>query len=318
MNYIQQAYKGRNDWYYWFLTLVLVLFGWQVVGVIPLLIVAATTAADLTEFTAAAADNFMSLGINKNVFLLLVIFTFVGGLLFLILGVKGFHKRSLKSLITSREKIDWKRFWFGFLSWGILVVFLTAVGILLTPEDYTLNFNAKPFFTLVVISFLFLPLQTSFEELFFRGYLLQGLGRLSKNRWLPLILTSVVFGLLHGANPEVQKLGYITMVFYIGTGFFYGITTLLDEGLELALGLHAANNILAAFLVTTDWMVFQTDALFIDTSEPSVSFDMFIPVVILYPLMLVFFSKKYGWKNYREKLFGKIEAPTELQEPAAH
>ena len=74
------------------------------------------------------------------------------------------------------------------------------------------------------------------------------------------------------------------MVFYIGTGFFYGITTLMDEGTELALGLHASNNILAAFLVTTDWMVFQTDALFIDTSEPSVTWEMFLPVFVLYPL----------------------------------
>lgn len=314
MNYIQQVYKGRNDWYYWLITLVLVLFGWQIVGVIPLVVVAVTTAADLDEFIAAAANNFMSLGIDKNLFLLLIISTFVGGLLFLILGIKALHKRDLKSLITSRKKVDWKRFWFGFITWGTLVAVLTFIGIFITPEDYTFNFNAQPFFILVFISFLFLPLQTSFEELFFRGYLMQGLGRLSKNRWLPLIVTSVGFGLLHGANPEVQKLGYITMVFYIGTGFFYGITTLLDEGLELALGLHAANNIFAAFLVTTDWMVFQTDALFIDISEPNVSFDMFIPVVVLYPLMLYVFSKKYGWKNWKEKLTGKIEAPSDFQE----
>ncbi len=104
------------------------------------------------------------------------------------------------------------------------------------------------------------------------------------------------------------------MVFYIGTGFFYGITTLMDEGTELALGLHASNNILAAFLVTTDWMVFQTDALYIDTSEPSVTWDMFVPVFVLYPLMLLLFSKKYGWKNWKEKLTGKIEKPVNLKE----
>jgi membrane protease YdiL (CAAX protease family) len=143
---------------------------------------------------------------------------------------------------------------------------------------------------------------------------MQGLGVLVKNKWVPLLITSVCFGLLHGANPEVQKLGSILMVFYIGTGFFYGITTLMDEGTELSLGLHAANNMIAAFLVTTDWMVFQTDALFIDTSEPSVTWEMFIPVFVLYPLILWMFSKKYGWNNWLEKLTGKVEEPVNLKE----
>jgi hypothetical protein len=110
-------------------------------------------------------------------------------------------------------------------------------------------------------------------------------------------------------NPEVEKLGYTLMVFYIGTGLFYGITTLMDEGTELALGLHASNNIIAAFLVTTDWMVFRTDALYIDTSEPVVGAEMFIGVFVLYPILLLIFSRKYGWTNWKSKLFGKVEIP---------
>ena len=139
---------------------------------------------------------------------------------------------------------------------------------------------------------------------------MQGLGIWVKNKWFPLIFTSVVFGLLHGANPEIEKLGYIALVFYIGTGFFFGITTLMDEGTELALGLHAVNNITAAFFVTTDWTVFQTEALYIDTSEPSVGWEMFFPVLVLYPLMLLLFAKKYNWENWIEKLFGKVEKVT--------
>ncbi len=179
----------------------------------------------------------------------------------------------------------------------------------LSPENYTWNFKPIPFFTLLFVSFVFLPFQTSAEELIFRGYLMQGLGTLVKNRWLPLLVTSAVFGLMHGMNPEVERLGYILMVFYIGTGLLYGITTLMDEGTELALGLHASNNIIAAFLVTTDWMVFRTDALYIDTSEPSVGAEMFIGVFVLYPLLLLIFSKKYGWTNWKSKLVGKVEIP---------
>ena len=138
---------------------------------------------------------------------------------------------------------------------------------------------------------------------------MQGLGVLAKNRWFPLLVTSVVFGLLHGANPEVDKLGNQIMIFYIGTGLLFGITTLMDEGTEIALGMHAANNIIAALFVTTDWMAFQTAALYIDTSEPSLGWDTYLPVFVLYPLMLIIFSRKYGWKNWSKKLFGKVEGP---------
>ena len=314
MNYIQQAFKGNNEWYHWIFTIILVFIGWQILGVLPLVMTAFAFTENMTEFANAAANNFMTLGINKNLFLFLMLFMFAVGLVFLLIGIKYIHKRTITSLVTSRKKIDWKRFLFGFLSWGILVLVLSVIGIYLAPENYTFNFNAKPFFILVGISIVFIPLQTSLEELLFRGYFMQGLGTLAKNKWVPLVITSVCFGLLHGANPEVQKLGSILMVFYIGTGFFYGITTLMDEGTELALGLHAANNMIAAFLVTTDWMVFQTDALFIDTSEPSVTWEMFIPVFVLYPLILWMFSKKYGWNNWLEKLTGKVEEPVNLKE----
>ena len=170
------------------------------------------------------------------------------------------------------------------------------------------------FAILVLVSFLFLPIQTSMEEILFRGYLMQGFGTWFKKSFVALILTSVIFGLLHGMNPEVERLGYVLMIFYVGTGLLYGITTLMDEGTELALGLHASNNMFAAFLITTDWTVFQTDALFIDTSEPSLTWEMFLPVFVLYPLILLLFAKKYGWKNWLEKLTGKVVKPLNFEE----
>ena len=131
---------------------------------------------------------------------------------------------------------------------------------------------------------------------------------------MPLIITSIIFGLLHGLNPEVEKLGWIIMIYYMGTGLVLAVFTLMDEGTELAIGFHAANNIIAAVLVTSDWVVFQTDALLIDTSEPSASYEMYIPVFVLYPLVLLIFSKKYGWTKWEEKLTGQVLKPVELRE----
>jgi hypothetical protein len=80
----------------------------------------------------------------------------------------------------------------------------------------------------------------------------------------------------------------------------------MDAGTELALGFHAANNIVAALFVTTDWSVFQTQALFIDVSEPSVGWQMFFPVVVLYPFLIYVFAKKYQWTDWQNKLTGSF------------
>lgn len=309
MNFIQQAYKGNKEWYWYLITMLVVFFFWQILGVIPLGLVAFFKTGNMRDFEAAAGDGFASIGIESNFYLILMLFTLIMGLVGLLLCIKFIHKRTVKTVVTSRESIDLARVFYAFFMWFTISLVLMGLGYYLAPEDLVWNFKLVPFILLVIISFLLIPLQTSFEELLFRGYLMQGLGALVKNRWFPLLFTSVIFGLLHGANPEVEKLGYGVMVFYVGTGLLFGIITLMDEGTELALGLHAANNIVAAIFVTTDWTVFQTHALFLDTSEPSLGWETFVPVFIIYPIIIFIFSKKYGWRNWKEKLVGSIDSP---------
>jgi membrane protease YdiL (CAAX protease family) len=218
-------------------------------------------------------------------------------------------------LTTSREKIDWKRFWFAFIFWGIISSGMIMADYFLNPEGYINNFNLQPFLILCVIAIILVPLQTSFEEYFFRGYLMQGIGVIAKNKWVPLIITSTVFGLLHIANPEVEKLGYIILVYYIGTGFFLGITALMDEGLELSLGFHAANNLFTALLVTADWTAFQTHSVFKDISDPTQIGvgETILPVFIIFPILLYIYSKKYKWTNWKDKLFGAVVEPVMIE-----
>jgi membrane protease YdiL (CAAX protease family) len=226
--------------------------------------------------------------------------------LLLLLWVKVVHQQSITCLTTSRPKIDWSRVFLSFSVWaGITIV--SVVGMYLAfPENFEFNFNPQAFFPFLIIAIALVPLQTSFEEYLFRGYLMQGIGVMTKSKVFPLVLTSVVFGLMHIANPEVGKLGMTIMIYYIGTGFFLGIMTLMDEGLELALGFHAANNLIGALLITSDWSAFQTHSIFKDVSEPSAGFDIIMPVLVFFPLLLILFSKVYHWNNWKEKLLGKV------------
>lgn len=311
MNYIQQAYRGLFDWWRYLVGTIVIFVFWQIIGMIPLLIFIGIEVINGADMSITSDISKMASLLGNNLFLFLMLFSFAVGLVGIILSAKVLHKQSFLHLTTSRPKIDWSRFWFMFIIWAIFTLGTTFFTYYMSPEDYILSFNLKPFLILCAIVIILLPLQTSFEEYFFRGYLMQGLGVIFKNKWAPLFLTSIGFGLLHGLNPEVDKLGSIMMVFYIGTGFVLGIMTLMDEGLELALGFHAANNMFAALLVTTDWTALQTDAILTYTAEPEkmVIAEIVGPVLIVYPLLLLILSKKYGWTNWKDKLFGKVTEP---------
>ena len=304
--YIKQAFKVEHDWWLYLVGVLLIFIGSQL-GQIPFLIAIITKSmANGGDLSSLDYDAMMSiLDLNLSLFLLLL--SFAIGLVVVFLVVKYIHKQTLRSLTTSRAKIDWSRFWFAFLIWGVTTACFILLEYYSSPENYTFNFKPIPFLILVLISVVFIPLQTSFEEYLFRGYLMQGLGVLVKNRWVPLIFTSTIFGLLHIANPEIDKLGYVLLVHYIGTGFLLGIMTLMDEGLELALGFHAANNLIAALLLTADWTAFQTHSILKDISDPEMSnVEVFFPVFVIYPILLIVFAKKYNWSNWKEKLFGTV------------
>ncbi len=249
-------------------------------------------------------------GVNATFVLL------VSPFVFLILCVFFYNKfiqnNTIRILTTSRSKIDWNRVFFSFGLWSLFTIVTTVASYYVSPQDFVFNFKPKEFAVFVVLALLLIPLQTSFEEYLFRGHMLQGLGLATKTRWIPLFVTSILFGIMHISNPEVDKLGMVIMFYYIGTGLFLGILTLMDEGLELALGFHAANNLVGALLVTSDWSAFQTHSILKDISEPSANFQIFIPILVIFPILIYIFAIKYKWSNWKEKLFGTIK-PIEIK-----
>ena len=310
--YIEQAQKNLIDWWRYVLGVVIAITG-VVIFSIPhsVALIAKIATGDVDMDMIASGDTAYLMGLfESNLNFIYILFPFTGGLIFLLfIAVKFLHKQSITNLTTSRSKIDWSRVAFAFILWGVISTAMTMVDIYLSPDDYVFNFEINRFLILAVIAICLVPLQTSFEEYMFRGYLMQGIGNIFRNKWVPLIVTSVAFGLLHIANPEVDKLGNIIMIYYIGTGFFLGILTLMDEGMELALGFHAANNLFTALLVTADWTAFQTYSIYRSIADPSsmgVS-EIIVPVFVIFPILLLIFSKKYNWNNWFNKLAGPVE-----------
>ena len=250
------------------------------------------------------SEIFSLLPPNLGLFLILIPFlTTLPAIWYVVVKL---HNQSFKRIVTSRKKIDFEKITFAFLLWGLISAIMVLSDYFINPHDYELNFKPLSFLILFLIGAFMIPIQTSVEELIFRGYLMQAFGILFKNRWIPLIFTAGIFGILHLWNPEIDKLGTELIWYYIGTGLFLGIITLMDDGIELALGFHAANNLVTAILVTASWTAFQTESILIDNSEPSLGKELFFTLLIVYPILTIIFAKKYHWKNWKKQLLNSF------------
>lgn len=307
--FIENGYKGLHKSWMYLVGLILTFFTSQIGGVFLMILVAKKLVNEGQSIESMTDQSVLMNTLDSNLTLFLMLLGFLFGLVGLFLIVRYLHKQKIKDLTTTRAKVDFRRIGFGFLLVSIPSALLIIIGYYISPEDYIVQFDLYPFLILLVIAIVFIPIQTSFEEYLFRGYLMQGLGISTKSRGAALILTSVIFGMLHYFNPEVEKMGNFIMVYYIGTGLFLGIMTLMDDGMELALGYHAGNNLVAALLITADWTVFQTNSVFKDVSEPSVFSEVLLYVVVFLPIYYIILSKKYKWTGFREKLFGKVQEP---------
>ena len=294
MKFIEQAKLGQGNVGTYILTISIVLFS-LVLGSIT------------SEFLATNILGFSMQHIPKNVdlnaLLTIILIPFIYVLISLVLCVKYLHKRAIRSIFTKRESFDWKRFFVAFGIWGAILILFLALS-LATNNNVWWNFDSKTFFPLVLISLFIIPVQTSAEEAFFRGYLFQACGALFKKGWISILIISVLFGLLHGSNPEIREIGYGLIVFYISSGLFLGIMAHMDDGLELGMGYHAANNIFASLVVTNDWQAFQTNALFIDRSEPVFGWELIFILLFIQPLLLFLFANLLRWSSWKNKLFG--------------
>jgi hypothetical protein len=99
------------------------------------------------------------------------------------------------------------------------------------------------------------------------------------------------------------------MIYYIGFGLFMGVITLMDDGLELALGFHWATNFVGFILVSNNWGVIQTETVLKNIADPSLLMDIILPTVLL-PLIYLVFAKMYKWRSI-STLFEKVQ----LSEP---
>ncbi|MDR3260880.1 MAG: CPBP family intramembrane metalloprotease, partial [Tannerella sp.] len=126
-----------------------------------------------------------------------------------------------------------------------------------------------------------------------------------KSRWLAWVIPSLIFAFLHIGNPEVAKFGFLlSMSEYLFFGLFFGLIAILDDGIELSMGMHAANNLFLSLFITHSASALQTDAVFYMKEIDPVT-DL-LSLIIISSIAFVFLHQKYKWRlgAMNEKLYG--------------
>jgi len=293
-----------------------VLAASNTIGSIPIFIsMGISSAADPAVLKRLAADpnDLTVLGISSNTGLVMMLVPFIIALLAFILLVKPLNGRSLKKIINGTDSFRWNRFFISALIWVIMSAIYLFGCLKADPSNFSLNNKSATLIPLILISVLLIPFQAAFEEILFRGYLMQGFTVLFKNRFSPLIMTSVLFGLMHGMNPEVKAFGFWTMLpQYVLFGLIFGIMTILDDGIEAAIGAHAANNAFLCIMMTNDSSALQTNALFVQHNV--YPWFEFSTMILMGVLIIIVMNRIFKWNNFSE-IFGRVNRNQIIQVP---
>ncbi|MBA14704.1 MAG: hypothetical protein CL750_04990 [Chloroflexi bacterium] len=308
MKFLNNARIGKNSLLRWVSTGILTLFFWQIIGGIPLMSVcdilnnqsAWGYSCDLNSSTPSIkgpsfAPNFLLLHL-----------VFVIGLFGFWLLSNTIQKKPLAKIITGRKRIDAERIVFAMLIAFIFYsVGLSAELIISNSNNIPLAIKYQGFSfdwgLLLVLAVLLVPIQAGLEEIIFRGYLLHALSLLVNNRVFLALSTASIFSVVHLSNPEPWNYGigpYLLAIFMMG--FFLSTITLIDGGMELAMGLHIANNLWVHLVVGLENSVINTPSLFLITTSNIQYESIFLPSLIQFSIMFVVFGLKYKWFNFNK------------------
>lgn len=254
-----KAFEGKNEWWRYllgFLGIFLILA--IVVQVSMFILLSMYPSLDDLD-----PDSWQNVNMNLNVKLLFDLSSFVLGFFLFFVLFQGLHHRSYQSLIDPFPPLKIKPFYMMLgLLLGALLLLEGAVAYI-DPSNYHFNYQGVDFWFLLMISLLLIPLQAGLEELIFRSYLFQALVMRMGNLWLPMIITSIIFALMHGFNPEIAQYGYLNpLVYYFLTGIFLSIIVVMEDNLYLAWAFHSANNILAACFFGYEGSALETYSLY--------------------------------------------------------
>ncbi|MFB2837391.1 CPBP family intramembrane glutamic endopeptidase [Floridanema evergladense] len=309
--YLFLARRGKNQWWRYLSAISLILVSWLAIGNIPALALILLVFYDGNEQTNFNAQLNRFEGIDILWTYLVIHFAFIVFLAALYVAVRFIHQREFISLITPKFQVKISRIVQGFLLWVILLAVACAIEYKLFPQSYQFDYNQTKFLIFLPFALILTPIQTSVEELFFRGYLMQTVGLITRISWIPIWFSSLIFAAIHLGNPEVGANFLILAMFYLGFAFFLAFITVKDNSLELALGVHAANNLFTVLLVNPTDSALPAHAVFDYKLNPLYTLVSCAIAAIIFSIILL----RKPPKDKQDDQANKRQKPTVKRKP---
>lgn len=156
----------------------------------------------------------------------------------------------VKRWITSARKFRWRLFLAGGALFGVVmaaalaVTAITAPGTLKAPIfDVSQALQLRIAYSLILL--LVLPVAAAFEEIMFRGWVMQQTAAWTRNLFVILGVNAVIFSAMHFDPDPGRNLSRAV----VGVAFGWGALRL--GGLEFSIGAHTVNNLMIALFAST-------------------------------------------------------------------
>jgi uncharacterized protein len=271
-------------WRFWVGTLSIV-FVWAVVGTMLSLVAIPFTGVDVI---ALFVDGDMFGAFPGWGFMLFALVSFIPLLAGTLLAYRFILARPTRQLFAVGVPFRMRRVWWGFFTWLVVMLGPSIALLVMFPAEngYEWNFQAATFIPFAIVTILLIPVQTTAEEVFFRGWLMQWFSQRFSSIWILAALSGIAFALPHMANPEALNQPVLAFITYASVGFVWGWVTVRDRSLEIAIGAHAAHNLFLSLIAGYEGGALPAEALFVtDSAELGVGNLVFtaalIPVFIL-------------------------------------
>jgi membrane protease YdiL (CAAX protease family) len=239
-NFAQYIAPARSETRWWkvLLTLIVWAVGYFILSTIVLTVT--PLLFDIPGIKDVALGKFTT---PIAVYLLLLTFVVWVGVFWA--AVSMFHKRGIGSILGGPRRRFMRCF-----GWAVLIsaVFLIVTQVLFpTGDRIEENITLGRWLTLLPIGLALMLIQVSAEELLFRGYLQQQLAVWFNNRFVYMVIPSILFGFAHFSTELGTDVGFMIVAATGLLGLFLADLTYRTGNLGAAIGVHFANNFGAMF-----------------------------------------------------------------------
>jgi membrane protease YdiL (CAAX protease family) len=223
----------KYGWLRALLFLIASLIVTSIGSALGLIVVSVLFGVDLSEMFQDTSNIIKNLGVWS--FMVVNLFGMLG-LLFTAWNFRRFiDRKSFKSLgFAFREyKMD-------FIQGMLLGIGLISLGFFLLWLFGFLTIESLMFIPISILGYIFLFFIVAVnEEVMVRGYILNNLSE-SVNKYIALIITAVLFAIMHMANANISTVGFINIIL---AGILLGIYYIHKQNLWFPIGIHFTWNL---------------------------------------------------------------------------